>query len=271
MTEISSSVEVFQTGLPLHCWPNYFKFMKKHLKRTLSQFVLVIFSISSTALAGEESSLFSNLDYPELQVAPRASERLSQLAALEDDQGLLMYWTTMSSGLATFIAGATHSGKNKDNTTTQEKEDSKYAATTAMSVGAVWMGIGGYFSYKRWAASRLQDVRKINGKDKRSDLARERMAEEAMAFASDNLKTLKYLSVATNLMASAYVANYTPRENQIYSSIAIGLSFLPLLFDNPYETAWEKQQEYKKKIYAPLVSWNIDKDRQPQLSLLWQF
>lgn len=236
-----------------------------------SALAIIVFFSQAICWSAEDNSLFSNLDYPELQVAPRASERLTQLAALEEDQGALLYWTTMSSGLATFVAGATHVGKNKPNPTEQQKQDSKFAANTAMGVGLGWMGMGAFFSYKKWAANRLQEIRKISGKDKRSELARERMAEEGLAFAADNLKTLKYLSVATNFIAAAYVSNYTPQNNQIYSGVAIGLAFLPLLFDNPYETAWDKQQEYKKKIYVPLVSWNINAQKNPELSLVWNF
>ena len=240
-------------------------------KTTLSKFIAICIFCSSTTGIAQESSLFSNLDYPELQVAPRATERLAQLAALEEDQGLLLHWTMIASGLSTFTAGAMHSGKFKENISDTQKQESRYASTTAMGIGAGWVAVGGFFTYKKWASNRLNDIKKIPGKDKRAELGRERMAEESLAMASDTLGTLKYLSVATNFLASAYVAEHTPDNNRVYPAIAIAASLLPLFFPNQYETAWEKQQEYKKKIYAPFVSWNLDKDLQPQLSLTWNY
>lgn len=234
-------------------------------------FICFSLIMSSSAAMAEESGLFSNLDYPELQVAPRASERLVQLAALEDDQGALLHWTIITSGLSTFAAGYMQSGKHKDGATEQEKTAGADSSAIAMGVGASWMTLGFVFSYKKWATTRLSETKKIQGKDKRSELARERMAEEAISTASDTLGTLKYLSVATNLLAAGYVSKYSTQNNQVYSAMAAGLSLLPLFFPNAYELAWEKQLEYKRKIYTPLIGWNFNADLNPQLSLSWNY
>lgn len=52
------------------------------MRKILSSVLLI--SFTSTTFAQE--NLFANLDYPGLQVSPRATERLAQLAEMEEER-----------------------------------------------------------------------------------------------------------------------------------------------------------------------------------------
>lgn len=231
---------------------------------------LLSFIFSSTAFSQE--NLFSNLDYPELQVSPRATERLAQFAEMEDSNGPLLEWTMVTSGLVTLGAGIRHRGAYKDeNPSDIQKRDSDYASTAGILVGAGWITLGTYMGFKKWSAARLMEVKRIPAKDRRGELARERMAEEALEFAANTTSTLETISVWTNLAASIYITSYSSEENRVYGLLAATTSFLPWLFPNPYVLGYRKHREYKKKIYAPLVGVNFNSQLQPVMSWTWNF
>lgn len=230
---------------------------------------LIIF-ISSTAFS--QDNLFSNLEYPELQVAPRATERLAQLAEMENRNGPLLEWTMWTSGLATLSAGLKHRGAYKDlNPTEGQKRDSDYASTAGIIVGGSWITLGTYMGFKRWSTARLMEVKKVPAKDKRGELARERMAEEALEFAANTTTTLETISVWTNLATSLYITSYASEENRVYGLIAATTAFLPWFFPNPYTIGYRKHREYKKKIYAPLVGFGVNNNLDPVMNWTWNF
>lgn len=226
--------------------------------------------ISSTTFA--DDNLFANLDYPELQVSPRATERLAQLAEMESKGGPLLEWTMITSGLATLGAGIKHRGAYKEpDWSDTQKRDSDYASTAGILVGASWVTIGTYMGFNNWSSARLNEARKIPNKDKRGELARERIAEEALEFAADTTSTLETLSVWTNFAASIYITSYASEENRVYGLIAATTSILPWLFPNPYTITYRKHREYKRKIYAPLVGMSFNNNLQPMMSWTWNF
>ncbi len=238
--------------------------------RNLLSLVLFISILSSTTLAQE--NLFSNLDYPELQVSPRATERLAQLAEMEEKNTLLLEWTMITSGAMTLFAGIKHKGTyRQDNPTEKEKEDSDMAATAGIAVGAGWVTLGTIMGFKKWSGARLSEVKRIQNKDKRSDLARERLAEEALEYASNTTSTLETLSVVTNFATSMYITSNSRDENRVYGLLAATTSFLPWLFPNVYRTTYEKHLEYKKKIYTPLVGVGFGNKLEPMMNWTWNF
>lgn len=245
------------------------RFYAENMNKFISIFSLLFF-ISSTAFS--QDNLFSNLDYPELQVAPRASERLAQLAEMEDRNGPLLEWTLWTSGLMTLSAGLKHRGVYKDiNPSEIQKRDSDYASTAGILVGASWITLGTYMGFKRWSAARLIEVKRISAKDKRGELARERMAEEALEFAANTTSTLENISVWTNLAASIYITSYASEENKVYGLLAATTSFLPWLFPNVYTQGYKKHLEYKKKIYAPLAGFTFNEKLDPLMTWTWNF
>lgn len=239
------------------------------MRKILSSVLLISF-FTSTTFAQE--NLFSNLDYPELQVSPRATERLAQLAEMEEKNTLLLEWTMITSGAMTLFAGAKQKGNYRDaNPTDKEKEESDMAANAGMIVGAGWVTLGTVMGFKKWSGARLAEVKRIPGKDKRAELARERLAEEALEFASNTTSTLETLSVITNFATSIYLTSYSTDENRVYGLLAATTSFLPWLFPNVYHTTYEKHLEYKKKIYAPLVSMGLGNKLEPTMNWTWNF
>lgn len=238
--------------------------------RKIISSVLLISFITSTTFAQE--NLFSNLDYPELQVSPRATERLAQLAEMEEKNTLLLEWTMITSGAMTLIAGVKHRGNYKEtDLTDKEKEESDMAGAAGMIVGAGWITLGTVMGLKKWSAARLAEVKRIPGKDKRADLARERLAEEALEYASSTTSTLENLSVFTNFATSLYITSYATDENRVYGLLAATTSFLPWLFPNVYHKTYQKHLEYKKKIYAPLVGIGFGNKLEPMMNWTWNF
>lgn len=238
--------------------------------RKITTLVTLLFFVSCNAYSQE--SIFSNLDYPELQVSPRATERLAQLAELEERSGPLVEWTMLTSGAMTLFAGLQHGGKYKElNPTESEKIYSDNASKAGILVGAGWIAIGTYMGVKSWSASKLSEVKKIPAKDKRGELARERMAEEILEFASDTTATLEDLSIWTNFATSLYIVGYATEENRVYGLLAATTSFLPWLFPNPYTSGYKKHKEYKRKIYTPLVGMTFGKQLDPMMSWTWNF
>lgn len=201
--------------------------------------------------------LFKSIDYPELQVVPRASERLLLEASEEKDSWVSPLWTIQVSALATLIAAVGSSGEyntNKDGQTTDVmKEEHDMAISTAYIVGGGWLLGSWYFNREFSYQDATKRLKKITGKDKKSELMRERMAEEALEAPANLVRTLNRLSVISNFLAASYVAAQTSQTQPSYAGFAVGLSILPWIFENRYVSVWEKHQEYKRKIYAPLV------------------
>lgn len=220
----------------------------------------------------QEENPFKNLDYPELQVAPRATERLIQMAQAEDSYGPLNQWTILSSGLLTAVTGIRSKGIYKEtNPTNAQKRDADMASNTAMGVGLAWLAVGSYLSFKKPIYSGFTEIKKISAKDRRGDLTRERMAEEVMERAAKIQSTLNNLAVVTNFAASVYVTSYADEDNRVYGLIAATASVLPWVFPNMYETNYNKHIEYKRKIYAPLVWFDVKPDNYSQVNLNWSF
>lgn len=220
----------------------------------------------------QEENPFKNLDYPELQVAPRATERLIQMAQVEENYGPLNQWTILSSGLLTAAAGFRSKGQYKsENPSDAEKRDSDMASNTAMGIGIAWVTIGSYLSFKKPIYSGFTEIKKMGVKDRRGELTRERMAEEVMERAAKTQETLNNLAVISNLAASIYVTSYANQDNRVYGLIAATASVLPWVFPNMYEVNYNKHIEYKRKIYAPLVWFDVKPDNSTQVNLNWSF
>lgn len=236
--------------------------------------IICIFISASVSfnVYGQEENPFKNLDYPELQVAPRATERLNQMAQIEDSYGALNQWTIISSGLLTAVAGLRNKGQYKSDVPSEaEKRDSDMASNTAISIGAAWVTVGGFLSFKKPILSGISDLKKISTKDRRGDLTRERMAEEVMERTASIQGTLNNLAVFSNLAASVYVTSYSNNDNRVYGLIAATASVLPWVFPNMYEQNYNKHIEYKRKIYAPLVWFDVGPDKYSQVNLNWSF
>lgn len=232
--------------------------------------------------AQEIAELVKDLDYPELQVVPRASDRLRMEARDEGRAWFYQHWPIQLSGLAT-LATATY-GKNEirtpSATDTARNEAFEAQAGRVLMMGQL-VGAGWFFGGVLWGLRKpyrkgLVEISKIQGKDTRSHLMRERLAEEALESPAKLVKPLRIASVVTNFVASALIANYLSDEGRLIATGAAALAFVPLIYDDPTVYTWEKHQEYKRKIYGPVSStgFGIDRTTQrlvPTTTLTWNF
>lgn len=206
---------------------------------------LVTLLVFSTQTFGQE------LSYPELNVTPRASKRVSYEAKLESKDLWLEYAPIQLSSLMLLSAGAMSSGNVKT-----EKEEQKSAPAVAMAVGTIWLGVTTWaISSYRPYRSALKRLSKLPYKTKRNKLMRERLAEEEL----NRLKTLgqrvRWFSVFTNLAASGLLVDATEEETdaKMISSLSALMAFTPLFFTFKWESVADEQDKYKKRIYAPVA------------------
>lgn len=226
-----------------------------------SLFTIVLISVVFALAApesgpGHEYDFLQALDYPELQVVPRASEKVFLESQFEKDAGWSITWPFQVSAGATLVSGLLLNGKYKESFGDSEKSDMDFATKASVGVGVVWMGLTYYLFQQQPYGTEAVKLRKIVGKDKRNDLLRERMAEEAMERPARIMRIATWASVITNLAVNAAVVGRTDRDNSIYPALGIVTSILPLIFQNRYIENYEKQLEYKRKIYAPIASIN---------------
>ncbi len=227
-------------------------------------------------LKNSESHLFSSLDYPELQVVPRASDRLAMESPLEKDLGLSMFWPFQLSALMTVGTGFMMKGRLKEDATEQERKDADFAANAAVGIGAAWIGLTYYLLSTEPYGSELSKIKKYKGNDKRTDLLRERIAEEALQKPAELIRTLTWISFATNFGATVNLIDRSTKDNNLYPALGAVAAFLPLIFKNRYIENYEKHLEYKRKIYSPIVSTTFYPDKftgalTPGLLMTWNF
>lgn len=202
----------------------------------------------------DKESALDALDYPELQVVPRASERLLDEAKYERDYGIFTHWTYWTSGALTFYAGSVLGGNHRDpNASAAEKEGAANATKFSQFVGGGSLLLAAYMSYSKPYISQLEKVQKIKGGGKRGELHKERMAEEGLEGPAKLISTLNWVIFVSNFLASGAISSYGGQNVNAYALPALLASTLPFLFKHSYITVYEKHLEYKRKIYAPLV------------------
>ncbi len=225
----------------------------------------------------KDDDILKGLDYPELQVVPRASDRLAMETQNEKDYGWVAFWPYQVSSIATVLAGNRLRGNYKDNVILdQEKKDSDNLAMAAMAVGIGGLGLSVYLIKSDLYGDAYKRIRPMKTTDKRSELLRERMAEEALEKPAHLINMLTTVSVTLNGLANIAVASQANGDVRTYAAVGLVASFLPWMFSNRYVDNWNKQLEYKRKIYTPFVGfdWQYHKDTKeftPQLSANWSF
>ncbi len=231
--------------------------------------------------AQEIADLVKDLDYPELQVVPRASDRLRMEARDEGRGWFYQHWPIQLSGLAT-LATATY-GKSEIRTPSSDaaenasfEQQAGRVLMVGQLVGAGWLLGGVVWGLRKPYRKGLNEISKIQGKDVRSNLMRERLAEESLESPAKLVKPLRIASVVTNFAVSLLMANYLSDEGRIIAAGSAALAFVPLIYDDPTVYTWEKHQEYKRKIYGPVSStgFGIDRASQrlvPTTTLTWNF
>lgn len=221
-------------------------------------FVLVLLFINKPAFSDEIS-----LNYPELQVTPLASERLESEAKFEHNDGWKTHWSLQASALATLTSSFTIQQKAHDSYSNAEEKKQKNtdfdnAKLMGQVIGGSWLiGTALLNSFYEPYKSTFIANRKMPTDTKKNRLSKERHAESTIKQTAKLSKNLKWLSVATNLVASVHMASEANEDSSIYPALSALLSFTPLLFPSRWEVTNDEHEIYKKRIYAPVVSAQI--------------
>lgn len=225
-----------------------------------------------------ESQFLDSLDYPELQVVPRASERLQMDGASESRNGYMMFWPFLAASGTTMIVALMHKNHFKPGKEDDEefRSNADFKVNAAAGLSAAWFALTYFVSASEPYNSTLQRINQVKGRDKKSQLLRERLAEEAMQKPADLVRMLAYGSTITNFIAAAGLIDTVSSDYNIYAGVAMLTSFMPLIFKNKYQENYEKHLEYKRKIYAPVVFTDVYKANvyahwAPRLVMQWDF
>lgn len=216
-----------------------------------------------------------NLDYPELQVVPRATARLQNEANYENEKSHALQWTFYTSGLATLYMGYKHNGNSKYETPTDEQKASNASnALMAEAIGLGTLGVAAFMAISKPYTKSYEDVKRVKGSDRKSELYRERIAEEGLERPALLIDKLTTIAIAANLFATAMVLSDAADDTKNVTYIAGIASFLPYIFESPYITNYQKQLEYKRKIYVPLSSFQLFPNGNkvvPGVAFNWKF
>ncbi len=224
----------------------------------------------------DDSDIFGDIDYPELQVVPRASERLNMEAALERDSKSAFFWTLQAPAFSTLLTGLYTYQKYDSGTTEKDQKDHDMGSTVAIGVGATWLAIDYYLMYSEPYNEGYKKIKNSPKNDKKSELFRERMAEETIEKTARTMKILNTASIFTNVGAVLLTSYQTRPDIRNALILPLAISFIPYIFSPRYVDIYEKHIEYKRKIYAPLSMWNLNYDYNlgqlvPVYNLVWNF
>jgi len=216
------------------------------------RFIMTIaFILSSTIAMGDSSN--QEFSYPELLVVPKASERLLKEAKLENDKAWTNHIPIQVSALTTLGAGMM--AMNDNNKDKNKKETAKGAGQLAVIVGGGW--IAGtvltsalYRPYRTCYAT----VKPSKPKDKRDALEKERAAEECLDAPARLSRKANWLSLLTNAAAGIYVASTVNEDlTKAVGGAAALAAFAPIMFSYHWQDVKEYHEDYKKRIYGPIV------------------
>ncbi|MCM2323365.1 MAG: hypothetical protein NDJ90_08900 [Oligoflexia bacterium] len=201
------------------------------------------------ALNSSLSAAAETYDYPELMVTPRSSDRLEMEAKREQGMRWRTHLTLQAPALATLVAGLAQQAN-------VDRDPNNYSQLAGIIVGGGWLAVTGALTLLDTPYTVAnQEVGGIPRKTTREQLTRERFAEEAIRKQARLYTTLRWLSVATNAGASIYMlANVERRTTSaVLDGVSLALAFTPLVFSHPWRDVAQEQEDYKKRIYAPVA------------------
>lgn len=227
-------------------------------------------STSTASWASQDKGLYL---YPELQVSPRASERVEMEAKAELANTRLSLLPLQISAASTLVAGLL-AAKPSD-PIEAAREDVDFSRQAAIAVGAGWLAVSYYVSssYRPYSKARSEITNLPKGTTQQ-ELTRERIAEERIEAAGSLARRMMWASVATNFLASTYVGSNTDGDGRLYSTVAALASLTPLFFEDRWQHVERHHEDYKKKIYAPIAMAGLVPSSQgvtAGMNLYWSF
>ncbi|MCM0605855.1 MAG: hypothetical protein KA715_07160 [Xanthomonadaceae bacterium] len=219
------------------------------MTKFVAAFVLVIICFNSSQSLHAATDIQSS-EYPELQVTPRATERLAMEAKSEDSSRMTRWIPFQVSALTSITTGLIYAGNRSFN-----KDAQGVFTWPAVSMGAAWLITTTFLSQSYHPYSKANEkVSGMSKQSKREQLIAERIAEEEIIAASSLAKKLTWLSVITNFVPNMIYITNAEGINSTTLAIAGGIgavfSLAPIVFRSSYITTAHQHQEYKKKIYG---------------------
>ncbi|MGE4133202.1 MAG: hypothetical protein AB7F86_16285 [Bdellovibrionales bacterium] len=207
-------------------------------------------SVSLPALAQEKS-----LSYPELEVTPRASERL-RMESEREARGydFRTHLPIQLSAVATLWSGLASRDEYKSDATSKSRDNTENAAAISTGVGAVWLGVTAYLAiaYRPYQDG-WSEVQGQPTSTPRQNLTRERLAEEYLHRPSSLAWKLQWLSVLSNLGAGINLVSNVNENAKLPAIVASGLALAPMFFKYRWQQVAWTHEHYKKKIYGPIA------------------
>lgn len=205
-----------------------------------------------------QSSKANEFEYPELMVAPRASERLKMEAQAENEGKWLRFWPIQLSAISTLSMGLSAAANAQFPGEVEPRvSDRRITGYMGATVGAAWLVTSIIMSAVNTPYQTGWDtVKAMPASTKREQLTRERVAEEILADASAMGWRLTILSTVTQFGVSLYTTRLAGLDATITPILALTsatLSVLPVLFRFKWIGVYAQHQDYKKKIYGPIA------------------
>lgn len=198
-----------------------------------------------------QSVFAADLEYPELNVTPRATDRVTTEAGKEKNLRWNMHLPIQVSSLVTLIGAFQH----KDKPTSDGS--SSGAQMLGIAVGAGWLvgtlALSNFYMPYTFA---YQETYRMSAKSQREQLTRERVAEQYIEDAATLGSRLKWMSVASNFTANIFMFINAKKEASSKSTNILGVigSFAPLVFESRWEKVANEHNDYKKRIYGPVAA-----------------
>jgi hypothetical protein len=233
-------------------------------------------SIDATIKSAVPFEDFKALDYPELQVVPRASERLLIESQKNKDKGLFLLMPYVIPSLFTLSSGIVGAGGLRDSLNSEDRESAQKGANASIGIGALSLGVAFWYVQADFYGETAGQLRGLKGKDRRTELFKERMSEEAFERSNQHFSKAKWIFAVTHFLANASLAGKLQGDSNVIPVLGMITAFAPLLMTTDYETNYQRQLDYKKRIYVPLTLMDIKYNTQsqawvPQTSFVWQF
>jgi len=216
------------------------------ISKNVGLFLVMIYGVSVFASDSEQ------FDYPELSVVPRASMRLETEARGESERQWTTFLPVQVSALSTLVAGFVSFDSSNSS-----------PSYVGIGTGASVLAISTILSmtYHPYTSAMSTEGKSTLKGTVRDQLTRERTAEEEIKRIASLGEKIRWISFASNLGASVYMLakngdngtqkNYTAQGFAIGSAIA---SLAPVIFRFYWSEVRDSQEEYKKRIFAPVAN-----------------
>lgn len=200
----------------------------------------------------DKVSATESLDYPELQVVPRASERVLAEAQQEKDDTLLKEWPLLLPSTLTLLNGIQLSGKHRADATKDERDQLTWATRSASLIGGSALFLSYYLQRQNAANQTYVSLRKISAQSKRGQLHRERISEEFLESQASLRRKIEWLSMGSQFLVNGWLYSLTPDKNRPLVALTGLTTSLPFIFESRSITNYENYLRSKRRIYIPI-------------------